>query len=192
MSSDSNNNNRVHQGLYGPISDSVWQKAKQIKLLICDVDGVFSDGLVYMSNSGEELKTFHTRDGYGVRSMLEAGLHIAIVTGRRSQIVETRMKTLGITDIYQGIDDKLAPYQTLLSQYKLAPEQVAYIGDDMVDLPVMKQVGLGVSVEDGHPYVKQQADFVTTIRGGHGALRELTDLLLLSQGKLATAHGMSI
>ncbi|NRB24983.1 3-deoxy-manno-octulosonate-8-phosphatase KdsC [Shewanella sp.] len=184
--------NQSHQSFYGPVADEVWQKAKQIKLLICDVDGVFSDGLVYMSNAGEELKTFHTRDGYGVRSLLTSDIPVAIITGRKSQIVEDRMTALGIKHIYQGVDNKLVPYQALLSLYDVTPEQVAYIGDDMVDLPVMKLVGLSVCVADGHPYVKQAADFVTSIKGGHGALRELTDLLLLCQDKFDTAHGMSI
>lgn len=181
-----------HQTFYGPVEDNIWQKAKQIKLLICDVDGVFSDGLVYMSNGGEELKTFHTRDGYGVRSLLTSGLPVAIITGRKSQIVEDRMTALGITHIYQGVDNKIVPYEELLSLYKVTPDQVAYIGDDVVDLPVMKQVGLAVCVADGHPFVKQHSDFVTSLKGGHGALRELTDLLLLSQDKFDSAHGMSI
>lgn len=181
-----------HQGFYGPISEHVWQKAQHIKLLICDVDGVFSDGLVYMSNSGDEIKSFHTRDGYGVRSLLSSDIPVAIITGRKSKIVEDRMTALGITHIYQGIDNKMVPYQELLTLYNVTPEQVAYIGDDMVDLPVMQQVGLSVCVADGHPYVKARADMVTHIRGGHGALRELTDLLLLSQDKFDTAHGMSI
>ena len=182
----------AHQGFYGPISDVVWQKAKQIKLLICDVDGVFSDGLVYMSNSGDELKTFHTRDGYGVRSLLTSDIPVAIITGRRSQIVEDRMTALGITHIYQGVDNKLEPYEELLALYKVTPQEVAYIGDDMVDLPVMQKVGLSVCVADGHPYVRQHADMTTHIKGGHGALRELTDLILLSQDKFSSAHGMSI
>ncbi|MFT5790083.1 MAG: 3-deoxy-D-manno-octulosonate 8-phosphate phosphatase (KDO 8-P phosphatase) [Shewanella sp.] len=180
------------QGLYGPISDDVWQAASKIKLLICDVDGVFSDGLVYMSNSGEELKTFHTRDGYGVRSVLSSGINVAVITGRKSQIVEDRMTALGVTHIYQGVDNKLTPYNELLALYNVSPGEVAYIGDDMVDLPVMREVGLSVCVADGHPYVKQHATMTTYIKGGHGALRELTDLLLLSQGKFESAHGMSI
>lgn len=102
------------------------------------------------------------------------------------------MTALGITHIYQGVDNKLEPYQELLNLYKVRPEEVAYIGDDMVDLPVMEQVGLSVCVADGHPYVRQHADMVTHIKGGHGALRELTDLILLSQDKFASAHGMSI
>ncbi|MGL5024992.1 MAG: 3-deoxy-manno-octulosonate-8-phosphatase KdsC [Shewanella oncorhynchi] len=180
------------QGFYGPISDDVWQRAQKIKLLICDVDGVFSDGRIYLSNSGEELKAFHTRDGYGVRSLLTSGFNLAVITGRQSKIVENRMTALGVTHIYQGVDNKFEPYETLLALYGVTPEEVAYIGDDIVDLPVMNVVGLAVSVADGHPYVRQHAHFVTTLNGGHGALRELTDLLLLSQNKFTSAHGMSI
>ena len=180
------------QGFYGPISDDVWQRAQKIKLLICDVDGVFSDGRIYLSNSGEELKAFHTRDGYGVRSLLTSGFNLAVITGRQSKIVENRMTALGVTHIYQGVDNKFEPYEALLALYGVTPEEVAYIGDDIVDLPVMNVVGLAVSVADGHPYVRQHAHFVTTLNGGHGALRELTDLLLLSQNKFTSAHRMSI
>ena len=180
------------QGFYGPISDDVWQRAQKIKLLICDVDGVFSDGRIYLSNSGEELKAFHTRDGYGVRSILTSGFNLAVITGRQSKIVENRMTALGVTHIYQGVDNKFELYEALLALYGVTPEEVAYIGDDIVDLPVMNVVGLAVSVADGHPYVRQHAHFVTTLNGGHGALRELTDLLLLSQNKFTSAHGMSI
>lgn len=180
------------QGFYGPISDDVWQKAQRIKLLICDVDGVFSDGRIYLSNGGEELKAFHTRDGYGVRSLLTSGVNLAVITGRQSKIVENRMTALGVTHIFQGIDNKFEPYQALLALYNVTPEEVAYIGDDIVDLPVMNAVGLSVCVADGHPYVRQHADFVTHLNGGHGALRELADLLLLSQNKFTSAHGMSI
>ena len=180
------------EGFYGPISDDVWQRAKKIKLLICDVDGVFSDGRIYLSNSGEELKAFHTRDGYGVRSLLTSGFQIAVITGRQSKIVETRMTALGVTHIYQGVDNKFEPFKELLSLYNVTPDEVAYIGDDMVDLPVMKAVGLAVCVADGHPFVKKHCQMVTHLNGGRGALRELTDLLLLSQDKFDSAHGMSI
>ncbi|MCL1038587.1 3-deoxy-manno-octulosonate-8-phosphatase KdsC [Shewanella submarina] len=182
----------MRQGLYGPVADEVWQKATKIKLLICDVDGVFSDGRIYLSNSGEELKAFHTRDGFGIRSLLSTDFHIAIITGRKSQLVEDRMTALGVSDIYQGVDDKLEPFNELLAKYDLTSDQVAYIGDDMVDLPVMQQVGLAVCVADGHPYVKQHADMITHVSGGFGAVRELTDLLLMSQDKFDAAHGMSI
>lgn len=181
-----------YQSFYGEVSADAWHKAQQVKLLICDVDGVFSDGRIYMGNDGEELKAFHTRDGYGIKALISSGIQVAVITGRKSLIVEKRMTSLGISHIYQGIDNKMEPYQQLLDTYQLAPHQVAYIGDDMVDLAVMQQVGLGVCVADGHPFVKQQADFVTHINGGHGAVRELADLLLQSQDLLQTAHGMSV
>ncbi len=180
------------RALYGPVSDTVWQKAAQIKLLICDVDGVFSDGQVYMGNNGEELKAFHTRDGYGVKSLINAGIAVAVITGRQSKIVENRMSALGVSHIYQGVDNKLVPYAELLEHYQVSPEQVAYIGDDVVDLTVMEKVGLSVCVNDGHPYVKQQADMLTYTAGGKGAVRELTDLILLSQDQFSSASGMSV
>lgn len=180
------------QGFYGAISDTVWTRASKIKLLICDVDGVFSDGQIYLGNNGEELKAFHARDGYGIRALLSTNFIVAIITGRQSQLVSDRMTALGILDIYQGIDNKLEPFNCLLEKYQLKPEDVAYIGDDIVDLPVMQQVGLAVCVADGHPYVKQNAHMITHLPGGHGAVRELADLLLLSQEKFKLAHGMSV
>ena len=108
--------------LYGPVSSDIVDIAKQIKLLICDVDGVFSDGRIYMGNQGEELKTFHTRDGYGVKSLMNAGIEIAIITGRASKIVENRMTALGITLIYQGQDDKLQAYYDICDKLSIKPE----------------------------------------------------------------------
>jgi len=110
------------QGFYGPISNDVWLRAQKIKLLICDVDGVFSDGRIYLSNAGEELKAFHTRDGYGVRSILTSGIHLAVITGRKSNIVENRMTALGIKHIYQGVDNKFEPFEQLLSLYNVSDE----------------------------------------------------------------------
>ncbi|GMQ47760.1 3-deoxy-manno-octulosonate-8-phosphatase KdsC [Vibrio sp. 10N] len=178
--------------LYGPISKVTVDKAANIELLICDVDGVFSDGLIYMGNDGEELKTFHTRDGYGVKALMSAGVHVAIITGRSSKIVENRMKALGITLIYQGQDDKVVAYQDICDKLGIAPEHTAYIGDDLIDWPVMAQVGLGVCVADGHPLLAKKADHVTSIRGGHGAVREICDLILESKGELELHKGLSI
>lgn len=103
------------------------------------MDGVFSDGLIYMGNDGEELKTFHTRDGYGVKSLMNAGIEIAIITGRRSQIVENRMKALGISLIYQGQDDKVKAYADICDKLSISPQQTGYIGDDLIDWPVMEK-----------------------------------------------------
>ncbi len=180
------------QSLYGPVSEQNWQKAAQIELVIFDVDGVFSDGRIYLSNSGEELKAFHTRDGFGVKALLNAGLELAVITGRKSTLLENRMSALGVTRVYQGVDNKVVAYKELLQQLNLKPQQVAYIGDDMVDLPVMKQVGFSVCVADGHPYVKQNVDLITYTQGGFGAVRELADLILQSQGLFESAQGMSV
>lgn len=178
--------------LYQPVEASIIDIAKQIKLLICDVDGVFSDGLIYMGNKGEELKTFHTRDGYGVKSLMNAGIEIAIITGRKSQIVENRMKALGITLIYQGQDDKIKAYQDICTKLDIAPEQTGYIGDDLIDWPVMEQVALKVCVADGHPLLAKRANYVTSIRGGHGAVREVCDLILQARDELDVHKGLSI
>ncbi|NOH80153.1 3-deoxy-manno-octulosonate-8-phosphatase KdsC [Vibrio sp. RE86] len=178
--------------LYQPVEPSILSIAKDIKLLICDVDGVFSDGLVYMGNDGEELKTFHTRDGYGVKSLMNAGIEVAIITGRQSKIVENRMTALGISLIYQGQDDKIKAYQDICSKLNIAPEQTGYIGDDLIDWPVMDKVALKVCVADGHPLLVKRANYVTAIKGGHGAVREVCDLILQARNELDVHKGLSI
>lgn len=178
--------------LYKPVEQSTYNIAKTIKLLICDVDGVFSDGLIYMGNNGEELKTFHTRDGYGVKSLMKAGIDIAIITGRKSDIVENRMKALGISLIYQGQDDKLKAYDDICKRLNVAPEHTAYIGDDLIDWPVMEKVALKVCVADGHPLLVTRANYVTQTLGGHGAVREVCDLILQSRDELESYKGLSI
>jgi 3-deoxy-D-manno-octulosonate 8-phosphate phosphatase (KDO 8-P phosphatase) len=178
--------------LYGPVSSDIVDIAKQIKLLICDVDGVFSDGRIYMGNQGEELKTFHTRDGYGVKSLMNAGIEIAIITGRASKIVENRMTALGITLIYQGQDDKLQAYYDICDKLSIKPEHTGYIGDDLIDWSVMEKVALKVCVADGHPLLRQKANYVTQIQGGYGAVREVCDLILQARGELEQHKGLSI
>ncbi|MCE2572101.1 3-deoxy-manno-octulosonate-8-phosphatase KdsC [Motilimonas eburnea] len=177
---------------YGELTKAQQQQFNQIKLLICDVDGVFSDGRIYMGNQGEELKAFHTRDGFGIKAILNANIAVAVITGRQSAIVNNRMSALGVPYIFQGQDDKLLPYHQLLEQLQLSPAEVAYIGDDVIDLPVMNHVGLGIAVADAHPIVQQQADYITCIKGGHGAVREVCDLLLCSRGLLDQAKGTSV
>ncbi len=178
--------------LYGPVSADILARAEGIRLLICDVDGVFSDGRIYLGNDGEELKAFHTRDGFGVKALQHAGIPVAVITGRRSTIVQQRMSALGVQQIIQGCEDKLAAYETLKQQLGLEDEQCAYIGDDLVDLPVMQQVGLAVAVQDAHPALRPHAHYLTQLPGGFGAVRELCDLLLQAQGKLADAKGLSV
>ncbi|EPU3936920.1 3-deoxy-manno-octulosonate-8-phosphatase KdsC [Morganella morganii] len=177
---------------YGPIAQTVMEKAAKIRLLICDVDGVMSDGLIYQGNSGEELKAFNVRDGYGIRCLLTSGVEVAIITGRNAKLLEDRANTLGITHLYQGQSDKLLAYHELLAKLALRPGDVAYIGDDLIDWPVMAEVGLSAAVADAHPLLLPKADYVTQIAGGRGAVRELCDLILLAQNKLDAAKGLSV
>ncbi len=165
-------------------SATLRDKAAQIKLLICDVDGVLSDGKVYFGNNGEELKNFNIKDGLGIKLMQKHNIKVAIITGRQSKIVERRAKELGIEHIYQGRSDKRATYDEILSQLKLTPNQVAHIGDDLPDLPLMKRSGLGICVADAYHYLQQQADWQTPSKGGEGAVRDVADLLLTTQGHL--------
>jgi len=176
---------------YGKISQENFQRAQKIKLFVCDVDGVFSDGRIYLGNDGEELKAFHTKDGFGLKAIMQQGIEVAIITGRQSNIVSNRMNALGVKHIFQGKDDKLSVYNELLSQLNLTAEQTAYIGDDVVDLPVMQLAGLGIAVNDAHPLVLQKADLVTTVKGGFGAVREICDLFLQCHGQLAMTQGKS-
>ena len=167
---------------YGPVSTQMMAKAENIRLLILDVDGVLSDGLIYMGNNGEERKAFTVRDGSGIRCALTSGIEVAIITGRKAKLVEDRCETLGITHLYQGQSDKMAAFKDLLGKLAIAPENVAYVGDDLIDWPVMAEVGLLIP----------RAAYVTHINGGRGAVREVCDLLLLAQGKLDEAKGQSI
>lgn len=178
--------------LYGDISKDVFERAKKIKLLICDVDGVFSDGRIYLGNDGEELKAFHTKDGFGIKALGNSGVDVAIITGRRSAIVANRMSTLNVKHIVQGQEDKLPALKHLAEQLNLSPDEIAYIGDDIPDLACIIYVGLGISVSDAHPGVSIKADYTTFTQGGFGAVREVCDLIMQSQGALDDATGASI
>ncbi len=177
--------------LYQPIEEQAWQRAENIKLLICDIDGVFSDGRIYMGNQGEELKAFNTKDGFGIKALMNSGVQVAVITGRQSRIVENRMTSLGVQHIYQGKENKLEAYAELKTALNLTDDQVAYIGDDGPDLPVMEQVGFAVAVNDAHPLIKRIAHYTTLMPGGFGAVRELTDLLMLAQGHTLGTEGTS-
>ena len=182
----------IIQTPYTDITHEQLQKAGMVNLLICDVDGVLSDGKIYMGNQGEELKTFHTKDGFGIKALLHENIQVAVITGRQSKIVSDRMSSLGVTHIYQGQGDKLPAFNQLMQVLNLTAEQVAYIGDDVIDLPVMQQVGFSVAVADAHPLVKQSANYVTVTKGGEGAVRECCDLILQAIDKLTLAKGLSV
>jgi len=167
------------------MTGSVNEIATQIRLLILDIDGVMTDGGLQFDNRGEEYKTFNSLDGHGIRMLLECGIEIAVITGRNSGIVSHRMNELGVTHIYQGYRDKLLAYEKLLQDTGLESGQTAYVGDDLPDLPVMRRVGLAIAVQNAHVFVKQHCDWVTTARGGNGAVREVTDFILQAQSLLA-------
>jgi 3-deoxy-D-manno-octulosonate 8-phosphate phosphatase (KDO 8-P phosphatase) len=161
--------------------DTLIERANDIRLLVLDVDGVLTDGLLYFSARGEEMKSFHVRDGAGIVQLLRAGVQIAVISGRESRAVERRMAELGVTWIRQGIEDKLAALRELLDILALGPQAVASIGDDSADLPIFEVARLAIAVADAHASVKAQAHFITQAAGGQGAVREVCDLILESQ-----------
>lgn len=168
----------------------ILEKASKIKLVIFDVDGVLTDGSLFLGDDGQEYKAFNSQDGHGMVMLQESGVEIAIITGRTSEVVRLRMASLGISHVFQGHRDKLPPFEELKKTVKLTNEQIAYVGDDVVDLPVMSRVGLAIAVQDAHTFTKQHAHWVTSSNGGQGAAREVCELLMEAQGKLhSTLHG---
>lgn|SRR5690554_5595907 len=159
-------------------------KAAKVRLLALDVDGVLTDGKLYFANSGEELKSFSTLDGQGIKLLQANGVDVALITARQSALVARRAADLGIRHLIQNCGNKLAALNALLAQLKLEPEQAAYVGDDLPDLACIHHVGLGISVPNGHFSARVQASLVTHAAGGDGAVREICDLILLAQDKL--------
>jgi 3-deoxy-D-manno-octulosonate 8-phosphate phosphatase (KDO 8-P phosphatase) len=157
--------------------------AGNIKMLILDVDGVLTDGSIILDNDGNEYKSFNVRDGHGIKMLIRAGIHVAIITGRHSKVVERRAQELGITEVFQKCHDKRTAYKKLMEQYTLEDPEVAYVGDDIVDVPIMALVGLPVAVADATEDTKEYALLVTRSRGGRGAVREVTDFILKAKGK---------
>ena len=161
------------------------EKAARVRLLIFDVDGVLTDGSLFVGDDGQEYKAFNSRDGHGIKMLLKYGVEIAIITGRTSQVVEHRMANLGITHIYQGKLDKLPAYEELREKLGISAEETAYVGDDVVDLPVMRRVGLAIAVQDAHPLVRQHSHWQTPSAGGRGAARDVCEMLMEAKGVLA-------
>jgi 3-deoxy-D-manno-octulosonate 8-phosphate phosphatase (KDO 8-P phosphatase) len=161
------------------------RKAKNIVLLLLDVDGVLTDGRIIVDDRGVETKHFHVRDGQGIALLLRGGIEVGFITSRSSASVRYRAKELGVRLLRQGVRDKLAVYESIRQRRGLRDEQVAFMGDDIVDLPVLRRVGLAFSVADGWEGVRAAADLVSVAHGGHGAVREVAEMLLKSQGKWA-------
>ena len=164
------------------------QRARQVRLAIFDVDGVLTDGRLYFLADGSEFKTFNTLDGQGIKMLMRSGVRTAIISGRKTPVVEKRARDLGIQHLYQGREDKLVVLDELLAELGLHYEQVAYLGDDLPDLPVIRRVGLGMAVASADPFVRQHAHGVTQARGGEGAAREFCELILRAQGNLEAAQ----
>ncbi len=156
----------------------ILEKAARVQLVVFDVDGVLTDGSLYIGDDGQEYKAFHSRDGHGMKLLKEAGVEIGIITGRTSRVVEHRMASLGIEHVYQGQLEKLPAFQDLTRKLELAPQNVAYVGDDVVDLPIMVRVGLAIAVADAHPMVTRHAHWQTASSGGRGAARDVCELIL--------------
>lgn len=160
----------------------VVEKAKKLKLLILDVDGVLTDGRLFFDNEGTEYKCFHARDGHGIKLLRQTGVEVAVISGRKSNSVALRMKNLGIEYVYQGHENKIAAFNEIIQSLSIEPEQAAHVGDDLLDLPVMTRVGLSIAVNDANDAVKDYADWCTETPGGLGAVREVCDFIMKSQG----------
>lgn len=157
------------------------ERAKSIRLIAFDVDGVMTDGGLYLSDSGGEFKRFNSLDGQGLKMLRASGVELSIITGRTSRCVELRARDLGIAHLFQGVHDKLDAMRQLLAGMRLPPDAAAFMGDDVVDLPVMRHVGLALSVPDAPQMVRDRAHYVTRRGGGHGAVREACELLMSAQ-----------
>jgi 3-deoxy-D-manno-octulosonate 8-phosphate phosphatase (KDO 8-P phosphatase) len=161
----------------------VWQRAGLIKLVILDVDGVLTDGRLYFDKAGEAFKVFHVRDGHGIKMLQHAGIEVAFLSGRRSDAAYHRARELGINRFHEGLRDKAPVLTQIRADLNLAPEEVATVGDELVDLPLFQRVGLAVAVADAVPEVRDAAHWVTSNPGGQGAVREVCDLILKAQGR---------
>jgi 3-deoxy-D-manno-octulosonate 8-phosphate phosphatase (KDO 8-P phosphatase) len=162
---------------------SITSKIKNIKLLLLDVDGVLTDGRIILDNQGNELKAFHVRDGHGIKMAQRAGIIVGIITGRKSEVVNIRARELGIQEVHQGAHDKIGVYDSVIAKYRLCDDEVAYMGDDVVDLEIFKRVGIAVTVADADPSVKPHVDIIMKAEGGRGAVREFINLILKHQDK---------
>jgi 3-deoxy-D-manno-octulosonate 8-phosphate phosphatase (KDO 8-P phosphatase) len=162
--------------------DAVLERAKHVRLLVLDVDGVLTDGRLFISAAGEELKVFHVRDGSGLVAVQRAGVVVAIISGRDSPAVTRRAHELGIRHVYQGVDDKGAQLDRLMTEIGVTAAETACVGDDTPDTAMLRRAGLAVGVADAHPALLAAAHWVTPSRGGHGAVREVCDLLLSARG----------
>ena len=165
------------------IDNAILERLKRIKMVIFDIDGVMTDGRVIYSVYGDELKFFDVTDGLGIMLLVSAGIKTVIITAKKSRIVKTRARDMKITKVYQGYMNKLVPLKNILFWQRIKPEEICFIGDDLIDIPVLKRVGLAVAVPNAMDEVKKYAHYITSRPGGRGAVREICDMLLKAQGK---------
>ncbi len=159
------------------------EKIQNIKLLILDVDGVLTDGKIVYTDGGEQIKAFDVKDGHGLKLLMRSGTEVVLITGRESKVVLHRARDLGIQEVYQKVTNKIEVYDKIIKEKNLEDKNVGFIGDDLIDIPVLKRVGFSAAVEDAIPEVKEIVDYVTSKKGGEGAVREVCELLLKSQNK---------
>jgi len=162
----------------------VMEKAKSIRVMIFDVDGVFTDGTLYLTDGNEEIKAFNSRDGHGMKMLSASGVELAIISARESRCVRLRAENLNISLLYQGEENKLKAFESLVTKLGLDMSSCAYVGDDLIDLPVMTCCGLSICVPSAPALVKKHAHYVTNSEGGHGAVREVCEMIMLAQGTL--------
>jgi len=179
----------THEAVGILLTPELRDRARPIRLLVLDVDGVLTDGTLYFSGTGEEIKAFNIQDGLGIKLLQASGVPVGIITGRRSRALELRAENLGVRHLYQGAEDKLAAFTALLSDLALPPTAAACIGDDLPDVPLMRRCGLAVTVPEAPAVVQRHAHYITHRSGGHGAARELCELLMEAQGTLTTQLG---
>lgn len=171
------------------IGSDILDRARRARLLIVDIDGVMTDGRIIYSIYGDELKFFDVQDGFGITLLNSAGIKSVIITAKKSRIVKLRARDMGVARAYQGYADKLVPFNDLLKRFRVTADDICFIGDDLLDIPILKRVGFAVSVPNAVEEAKRYAHYITTKTGGRGAVREICDLILKSQGKwdLATS-----
>lgn len=158
--------------------------AEKIKLVIFDVDGVLTDGSLYLMDTGIHIKAFHCHDGVGIKLLQQGNIHVGIITAHQSELITKRMQQLGLLHVYQGQQQKMPAYEDLQSTLQLPDEQIAYVGDDLPDLPLIRRAGLGITVSNATAFIKEHADWITNAEGGRGAAREICEYILHAQNKL--------
>ncbi len=160
------------------------ERAAKIRLVIFDIDGVLTDGRLYFDHSGQEYKGFHARDSLGMKLLRKSGVETAVISGRHSQAVALRMDSIGVNHVHQGQQDKLPAFETLCRDLQLTPAQIAHVGDDLLDVPLLRRVGLAIAVADAHPCILPHVHWVTPHPGGAGAARDVSELIMRAQGTL--------